>query len=630
MADLKVTLTLKAVDRMTAPLRKIVQTVQRLTGGFARVGSGARRAAGGILKLARSFAEASKGFRLAADLRQAGEAVSLVGQKLRGMLAAPIATSEEFAAKMTEVRAIMRMTAADPAFAMLTKEAERLGFEKGEFTMQDAAEGMRIMAMAGREADDMMKALPVTLNLSTAAGMDFAETTDTLLGIMGAFKLEAADTANVADVLTATFTGSKLDLQKLSETFKYSQAVAAKAGVTYKELALMTGLLGNTSIDSTVAGTALNQMMLKLIKPGDAAIAFFEKYKISIEDANSATGAMRPSVEILRDIGRAMEGMTDVKKAKVLSEIFGIRGFKGAAGVIGALGSKDFEKLNKAINESTGLTKEIADEFRKTAKNETLQMRSAIDSLGKVLGDTLAPQLKWLKALVKDTATAIAGWTREHPTLTKMVMITVGALALLFTALAGLLFMIAAVSSLVALVMAPAFIAAAVAVWAFLAPMLLSIGAVALFVIGINLLIAAIALMIIHKDRVRGALVGFFEALGLWPAAAERAASAVMVLIETLLGPLYAVSNAVNDIITNWDKMAALGRGIGRVALPGLFAAGPGPEAPAAEAGGAGTQNVGGELKISIDAEGRPVVKELSAEGALDFAVDVGRSVLGL
>jgi hypothetical protein len=319
--------------------------------------------------------------------------------------------------------------------------------------------------------------------------------------------------------------------------------------------------------------------------------------------------------------------MSDIEIARRFKEIFGVRGFKGAARIMKALGTEDFENLQEAIYKATGRTDELAAQMRDTAANETLQMKSAIESLQKVLGDELAPALKVLKALVKDTATAIAGFARRHPILTRVVMMTVGALALLFTGLTGLLFTLAAVSSLVSLVAAPAFLAGAAAAWAFAAPILATIGAVALFAIGINALIVAIAMLIVHKQRVHQAFEDFFLDLGMYAGAAKVWAEATMSAIELLLGPLYAVSNAINEITTNWEGLQALGRGAFETFMPGagLFA----PPTPAALPAGAGGGEVGGTVEVRVKSDLPATVTELASEGPVDIVADVGRTMAG-
>lgn len=630
MADLKANIQIKLIDKLTGPARVLTAGIRRITQGLTRASSIAGRAAKGFLALGKSFIKASQGFKLSANLRQAGEAVSVVSRKLMTLLKGPINISEEFAAKMTDVRAVMRLAADDPSFKTLTAEAERLGFEIGEFSMTDAARGMEILAVGGQDAAQIMKSLPPMLNLSTSAGMDLAETTDIVLGIMGGFELKVEETARVTDVLAATFTSSKVDLSKLGETFKYASAMSEVAGLTFEETAIVAGLLGNSSIDASVAGTTMVQMWTKLVAQSPKTEKALRRLGVNVLDP--LTGELKKPIPLMAEFADAMAGMSNPEVARNLYEVFGVRGLKGGAKLMKALGGEPLRKVTEAVAASAGLNKEIAETKRKTAINETKQMTSALEAMGKVLGDELAPELKWLKALVKDTATDIAHWSRRHPTLTKVLMVTVGAVALLTTLLAGALFTLAAISSLVALIAAPAFLAGAVAVWAFVSPLLLSIGAVALFAIGINLLVAAIAAMIVYKDQIQQWFVDMFIGFGLFPYQAEKAAKATMVFLELLLGPLYAVMNAVYAIIDGWGKLTTLGRGALDLAFGSAVTRqvlGP-PTETAGAAGGAGGGRIGGELKIVVESPGaKTTVTDMKTEGAFDLAVETGRQILG-
>lgn len=511
MADLKVSLTIRAVDAMSGPMRRMVSQTRAL---------GAR-----MRDLGRRFKEVSSGaVSVAANLRQAGEGVDRVGRAMRSALAAPIKMSEDFGQKMTEVRAIMGLTAGDPAFKKLEAEAERLGFTLGEFTMQQAAEGMKIMAMAGRGADDVLKGLPVTLNLSTAAGLDFAETTDIMLGIMGGFNLTAEDTARVADVLSATFTGSKVDLQKLGETFKYAAATGGTAGLAVEDLALVAGLLGNASIDASVAGTTMTQMMMKLLAQTPETAEALERLGV---EAATAAGTLKTPVQVMSELGAAMKDMTDVEIAKNLKEIFGLRGFKGAAKVMKALGTKDFEKLADAIKNSAGRTNELAAVMRDTAKNETLQMESAIQALQKTLGDELAPELKKAKRSVIDMTLDIVRFTKKNPEFTKTILVGAAAVAALTTALSGLLFTLASVSALVGVITAVGT----------------ALGGV---VIAVTAVSGAFVLMTYHSDQTESALLSLLDTFGI----VEGKALAVATAIKTVwdITPLGAFSNAIKNL----------------------------------------------------------------------------------
>lgn len=625
MSDLKVSLTMQLVNRLTGPASTVVSTVKRLTDGVSSLGAAARKVSGPLAELGKSIGKKLADPNTAMQLNQAGQAVERFGNTLKNALATPIKTSEEFWQEMANVKANLNPTTEQ--FEILSKEAQRLGFELGEFTSLQAAQGMTLMAKAGRTTDDILKALPVTLNLSTAAGMDFAQTTNILLGALGAFHLKASDTARVADVLTATFVGSKVDLDQLDETLKYSAATAYEAGVSIEELALMAGVLGNASIDASVAGTTLNQMMMKLIAPTEDARKTLAGFGVKLVNTNAAlgeVGALRSPIAIIKDLGDAVTkaGLNSVQTTALLEDLFDIRGFKGASQLMATIGGEEFNKLAGEIQNAKGRTDEIATAMRATAKNETLQLASAVESLQMMLGDMLAPALHVVKLALMDVVNAFAGWAKEYPNAAKGVMLVVAALAGLLAIMAPVLFGFASISAVVAFVMAPSFVAAAAAVWSALAPLLLFVAAAAGFAV-----VARLAYLLVFRfDDLHKLLVRFGQLLGGTAGEASVFASAVETAFDVVLGPILAVVRAVKLLSEHWATLKSLGGAALDVLAPGLSGAFGGNTVGA---GIGGSSNIGGQLKITIDSEGKVTKTEAKSEGALDFAVDAGRLALG-
>nr|WP_261949002.1 phage tail tape measure protein [Paenibacillus melissococcoides] len=65
----------------------------------------------------------------------------------------------------------------------------------------------------------------------------------------------------MADILTATFTGSNTDMNMLGDTMKYVAPIARASGRSLEEMASATAMLGNAGIQGSEAGTALRAIM---------------------------------------------------------------------------------------------------------------------------------------------------------------------------------------------------------------------------------------------------------------------------------------------------------------------------------------------------------------------------------
>ena len=153
------------------------------------------------------------------------------GKKLTTMLTLPIVafgasainTSKEFDYAMSEVKAISGAT--ETEFKKLEEQAKHLG-STTMLSSKDAADGMKYFAMAGWEVNEIMSALPGTLNLAIASNTELGLTCDIVSDAMTALKLEAKDVAEFTDILAATATNSNTNVQLLGDSFKYAAPVA--------------------------------------------------------------------------------------------------------------------------------------------------------------------------------------------------------------------------------------------------------------------------------------------------------------------------------------------------------------------------------------------------------------------
>jgi TP901 family phage tail tape measure protein len=366
----------------------------------------------------------------------------------RGIIAGPIQSYEDFGHTIARAGGLARVSGEH--LKVLHDEALRLGSTVGEFSAKQAAEGMAEFGIAGYNVAEIMGALPTTLDLSSAAGIELSETVGVMTGIMGAFNLDATRATDVADILTATFTGSKTTLQSLGETISYAGANFAELGVDIKTAAAMAGLLGNASIEGSRAGTAMNAVLARLTAPRRMGLKVMESIGLGRKDIEDSTGKLREPMRILATIAERTEKMTAVERKGALTRLFGMEAGPAVAVLMAKNGSEKMLELADAIEKSRGRTTELANTMRGTGRGATQQLTSAIDTFKIVVGETTDSVLRPLKLMLADIIGRITGWAKEHPNLTTAIMITVGAVAALASVGAGLIYTMVAMTSVMA------------------------------------------------------------------------------------------------------------------------------------------------------------------------------------
>lgn len=302
--------------------------------------------------------EATKSQEALVKIGQAGETLEKVGGKIADVgetltthvtvpvLAtgtAAVKTASDFDTAMSKVAAVSGATGDE--LQDLRDKAREMG-AKTKFSASEAAEAMNYMAMAGWKTGDMLDGIEGIMNLAAASGEDLATTSDIVTDALTAFGLTAADSGHFADVLAAASSNANTNVSMMGETFKYCAPVAGALGFSCEDTAEAIGLMANSGIKGSQAGTALRSMMNALA--GEVKFCGDSFGEIEIATTN-ADGSMRDLNDILADCRVAFSQMSESEQASAAQALVGKNAMSGFLAVMNAAPS-DIEKLNSAIS----------------------------------------------------------------------------------------------------------------------------------------------------------------------------------------------------------------------------------------------------------------------------------------
>ena len=172
-----------------------------------------------------------------------------------------IETGTEFDAGISKVGAISGASAED--MEKLREKAKEMGAST-KFTAAESAEALEYMAMAGWKTEDMLSGISGIMDLAAASGEDLGTTSDIVTDALTAFGLTAADSGHFADVLAAASSNANTNVSMMGETFKYVAPVAGTLNYSIEDMAEAIGLMANSGIKSSQAGTALRSIITRL------------------------------------------------------------------------------------------------------------------------------------------------------------------------------------------------------------------------------------------------------------------------------------------------------------------------------------------------------------------------------
>lgn len=315
-----------------------------------------------------------------------------------GVGAAAVKTATDFEAGMSEVKAISGATGSE--FDALRDKAIEMG-AKTKFSASDSADAFKYMAMAGWDASQMMDGIAGIMDLAAASGEDLATTSDIVTDALTAFGLQASDSAHFADVLAQASSKSNTNVGLMGETFKYVAPVAGALGYSIEDTAVAIGLMANSGIKGSQAGTALRSTITRLAKPVGEAKDAVEELGISITNAD---GTMKPLSQTMVELREKFAGLTEEQKAQYAAMLAGQEGMSGLLAIVNA-SDEDFQKLTDEINNANDAAEDMASVMMDNTAGAVEQLKGALESAGILIGEKLTPYIRklaeWITGLVE-------------------------------------------------------------------------------------------------------------------------------------------------------------------------------------------------------------------------------------
>ena len=311
-----------------------------------------------------------------------------------------IETYKDFEAAMSQVQAISGATSTE--LVKLTNKAKEMGATT-KFTAEESAQAFNYMAMAGWKTDDMLNGIEGILSLAAASGEDLATTSDIVTDALTAFNMKAGDAGHFSDVLAAAASNANTTVSGMGETFKYAGSMAGSLSYSIEDVALMTGLMANTGIKGTMAGTALNSIFTRLSTNTNGAADAMKDLGISFFDSN---GQARDLSDVMGELRTATAGMTAEQKSNLANTIAGTQAQKGLLAILNA-SEEDYNKLADAINNADGAAANMSETMMDNLQGSITLLQSAVDGVKISFGERLSPYVRSLADWLTDQMPAV-------------------------------------------------------------------------------------------------------------------------------------------------------------------------------------------------------------------------------
>lgn len=382
MAVLNSQLRLTLLDQVTARARGIMGTMRRMQAMAHRTNAAMRNmVGGGVLGGAMRTAAPFVG------LYAAGRAFGSV-----------VGAAANFEQSMNRVGVVSGAT--ETQLKSLSDQAKELG-RTTQFRASEAADAQGFLAMAGFNPEEILGAMPGTLNLAAAAGLELGNSADIVSNVLTGYRKPVSELGHVTDVLTKSFTSANTDLLQLGEAMKYAGPVASAAGVEFEEAAAVIGMLGNAGIQGSMAGTTLSNAIAKMVSPTATAQRHMRRLGLSFTNAE---GRLLPFADIMEQLEPHMDDVG------LMIDIFGIRAGRNMPALL-AEGSDKMRHFTQELRDSKGAADEAASVTMSGFRGQMKAFGSAIEGVAIAIGERLNPSIESM----------VAGFTEGASNLTEFI-----------------------------------------------------------------------------------------------------------------------------------------------------------------------------------------------------------------
>lgn len=374
---------------------------------------------------------AQAGRSMAASFAAAGRTMSSVGDQMTMAISLPIAaagvatinTAAGFEKAMNKVKAATE--ASGKEFADLRDLAIDLGSTTA-FSASEAAYAMNELATAGFDTAEIMGALPGVLDMAAAGSVSLSDAAEIASGILNGFGFAATDLSYVNDVLARDFLSTATSLTDLGESFKYVGPTAKSAGLTFTETAAAIGLMGNAGIKGSMAGTALNASISRLLKPTGEVEATLKRLGVTV---TNSTGKIVPLVDIIRQLEKSGANTAD------MITLFGLEAGPDMQALL-SQGSGALAELDAELRNAGGTAQKVATTQMAGFSGSMDELTSSAEGLMIAIGD--AGLLGWMTSLVDKLTELTMATSKLSPTLLRIatvasvVVVAIGPLLAIF------------------------------------------------------------------------------------------------------------------------------------------------------------------------------------------------------
>ena len=272
---------LKGIDQ---GLQKVDKGVDKISTKSNKAGKGLIGMFTGVKTAVLNAVPALRTFTAALFSTGIGALVVALGAFI-GLMSKALNKSKDFSKALSALKAVSGST--EQEMQALNQQAKELGSTTA-FTATQVVELQTELAKLGFAASDIKNSTPSILDLAASLEVDLASAAEFTGSVVRSFGLTTQETQRVVDVMAASTSSSALNFSALTESMKIAAPTSKALGISVEKTTALLGVLADTGLKGSIAGTGLSKTFIALNKEGISLEQAMIKVKTSSNQLNTA------------------------------------------------------------------------------------------------------------------------------------------------------------------------------------------------------------------------------------------------------------------------------------------------------------------------------------------------------
>src|SRR5699024_3947350 len=177
---------------------------------------------------------------------------------------------------------------------------------------------------------------------------------------------------------------SSASIGDMQQVFANVGTAAKNMGFSLKDVSVATGVMTNAGIPAAQASNDLNHAFTQMIKPSKNAASTMKELGISYTDAQ---GNMKPLRQIIGEVAKATDGLSDSQKQAAINTLFGTAGAKAMLPLLDSVtdgshkAGQGWDDMSAAVDKGAGSYATANKYLQDNAQNMTHNEGDAIDQM---------------------------------------------------------------------------------------------------------------------------------------------------------------------------------------------------------------------------------------------------------